>query len=149
MACCGRCWRGCVGAEVRVRLGTSKVRYCVQAAWRVGESKQTRGLPAKCVVKPFRCTDIAEVGGCSTVETAAPWLLGGMAGGHLRHRGAEALVDVDFEDVHLASVARALGYVCQIELVGQGVDDASLRGRQGRREGHAVTVGGLLEEEEL
>ena len=106
-------------------------------------------MPAKSIVESFGCTDIAEVGGCGAVEAATSRLLGRVAGGHLRHRRAEALVVVHLEDVYLASVARPLGYVGQIELVGQSMDDAALRRGQVGRESHAVAVGCLLEEKEL
>ena len=53
------------------------------------------------------------------------------------------------EDVYLTLLTSALGYVGESKLMGQGVDDAALRGSQGGGEGHAVAFRGLLEQEQL
>jgi hypothetical protein len=105
-------------------------------------------LAAESAVKSTFSSDIAEVRGRSTVQITAG-LLGCVVHGHLLHWGAQALVVVHFENMDLSLLASSLRHVGKRKLVGQGMDNAALRGRQSGGEGHAIALGRLFEEKEL
>jgi hypothetical protein len=49
------------------------------------------------------------------------------------------------ENMNLSLLAGTLRHVREAQLMGQGVNGAALKGRQGGGEGHAVALRGLLE----
>lgn len=104
-------------------------------------------MPAKSIIESFS-PSFAEVSGSRAVEIATR--LFHMVRRHLGHRRAQSLTIVmDLEDVNLPLFASALGDMCKPKLMCKGVNGAALKGRQVGGEGHAVSLDGLLENEQL